>query len=98
MKLQDRNLSQRHEGDDVKLLGVYSSRPKAFARSAQASKLDGFSAEPRCFHIDECILDNDEWCNGQFLWQQVDLALLARMAGPLRFYRSRTNAVLQAVF
>ena len=52
------------DGDDVKLLGVYSSRAKAEARIASARRLPGFADEPECFVIDEYAVDQDEWTEG----------------------------------
>lgn len=51
-------------GDDVKLLGVYSSRENAVARTERAREQDGFRAEPRCFYIAEHQLDGDSWEEG----------------------------------
>lgn len=53
-------------GDDVKILGVYSSRENALARIESAKELDGFRDEPDCFHIDEYRLDADHWTDGFF--------------------------------
>ncbi|WP_238431402.1 DUF7336 domain-containing protein [Streptomyces cavernae] len=52
------------EGDDVKLLGVYSSRDKAAERIARARLLPGFREEPKCFYIEEFTVDSDEWTEG----------------------------------
>lgn len=52
------------EGDDVKLLGVYSSRENAVARIERAKRLDGFRDEPECFFVGEFGLDEDEWTEG----------------------------------
>lgn len=52
------------DGDDVKLLGVYSSRAKAEDRMASARLLPGFGGEPECFIIDEHMLDHDAWAEG----------------------------------
>lgn len=51
-------------GDDVKVLGVYSSRGKAEARIERAKELEGFRDEPDCFHVDEYLLDEDRWSDG----------------------------------
>ncbi|MFE4957355.1 hypothetical protein ACFRCW_25525 [Streptomyces sp. NPDC056653] len=56
--------ADEEEGDDVKLLGVYSSRKKAQERIGEAKKLPGFSEEPNCFHIDSYTVDHDEWGEG----------------------------------
>ncbi|MPZ28398.1 MAG: hypothetical protein GEV12_18805 [Micromonosporaceae bacterium] len=51
-------------GDDVKLLGAYSSWQKAVDRMREAMLLNGFRSEPRCFSIDEYVVDNDYWTEG----------------------------------
>jgi len=56
--------SDEEEGDDVKRLGVYSTREKAQERVVEARKLPGFSSEPQCFYIEEALLDEDEWPEG----------------------------------
>ncbi|MFF9070269.1 hypothetical protein ACF09E_33490 [Streptomyces sp. NPDC014891] len=52
------------EGDDAKLLGVYSSRVKAEERMRRARLLPGFADEPDCFVVDDHVLDEDEWPDG----------------------------------
>ncbi|MEV6400268.1 hypothetical protein AB0M39_36725 [Streptomyces sp. NPDC051907] len=52
------------DGDDAKLLGVYSSPAKAEERIRRARLLPGFAAEPECFVVDDYILDEDEWTDG----------------------------------
>jgi hypothetical protein len=49
------------EGDDVKLLGVYSSQARAEQRRSGARKLPGFRDEPECFQISAYKIDHDEW-------------------------------------
>ncbi|SFR03230.1 hypothetical protein SAMN04488564_102281 [Lentzea waywayandensis] len=56
--------ADEEEGDDVKLLGVYSTREKAMARIDRARRLAGFRDEPECFHIDEYALDEAQWTDG----------------------------------
>jgi len=51
-------------GDDVKLLGVYSSDALAKERIDSAKHLPGFSDEPDCFMIDKYKINNDEWSEG----------------------------------
>ena len=50
--------------EDVKLLGVYSSRHSADAAIERARERPGFAAEPEGFAIDEYVLDCDEWRDG----------------------------------
>lgn len=52
------------DGDDVKLLGVYSSRDRAGERIRRSRLLPGFAEEPECFVIGEYTLDQDEWTEG----------------------------------
>lgn len=56
------------EGDDVKLLGVYSSKAKAEQRTRGASALPGFREEPDCFQIAAATVDKDEWTQGYVRW------------------------------
>ncbi len=50
--------------EDVKFIGVYSSRQNADAVVARLSKLPGFSDAPDGFHIDEYRVDQDHWVEG----------------------------------
>ncbi|MEU6234763.1 hypothetical protein [Kitasatospora sp. NPDC047058] len=52
------------DGDDVKLLGVYSSEGAAGERMRCARLLPGFADEPDCFRIGEYDLDEDLWTEG----------------------------------
>ena len=52
------------DGDDVKLLGVYSSRTHAEARIDAARHAPGFADEPDCFMVGEYVVDQDEWAEG----------------------------------
>jgi hypothetical protein len=51
-------------GDDVKLLGCYSSDGKAQSRIDRARGLPGFREEPDCFFVDRYVVDRDEWASG----------------------------------
>ena len=50
--------------EDVKLIGVYSSREHAQAAIRRLSQTPGFSVAPTGFHIDEYQLDKDHWGEG----------------------------------
>jgi hypothetical protein len=50
--------------EDVKFIGVYSSREKAQAAVARLGSLPGFSDTPDGFHIDEYRVDQDHWIEG----------------------------------
>ncbi|CAM4508266.1 hypothetical protein NONI108955_38280 [Nocardia ninae] len=57
------------EGDDIKLLGVYSTGQRAQERIREAKTLPGFRDEPECFHIARYEVDKDEWTSGYFTYQ-----------------------------
>jgi homoserine kinase type II len=50
--------------EDVKFIGVYSSRENAQAAIARLSQAAGFSDAVTGFHIDEYPLDRDQWVEG----------------------------------
>lgn len=52
------------DGDDLKILGVYSTEQKAQERLIRARELPGFRDEPDCFLIDPYTLDEDRWTEG----------------------------------
>ena len=51
-------------GEDVKLIGVYSTRETAEAAVERSSRLPGFSDASGGFYIDEYRLDRDHWVEG----------------------------------
>jgi uncharacterized protein YuzE len=51
-------------GDDIKLLGVYSSDLRARERIERARQLPGFADEPDCFLVTLHELDKDHWEEG----------------------------------
>jgi hypothetical protein len=57
-------LCDEQMGDDVKLLGVYSTDAAARARIESARKLPGFRNEPDCFQVTPYTLDKHEWTEG----------------------------------
>lgn len=57
-------LCDEQAGDDVKLLGVYSSEAAALARVESARLLPGFRDEPDCFQIVPYTVDRHEWTEG----------------------------------
>ncbi len=61
-------LQHTHEMDDgaedVKLIGVYSSRENAQAAIERLGRAPGFSDAATGFHIDEYQLDQDQWVEG----------------------------------
>ncbi|MEU9886410.1 hypothetical protein [Sphaerisporangium sp. NPDC051011] len=56
--------ASEEEGDDVKLLGVYSTPEKAEQRIASARLLPGFKDEPDCFWYADYQVDEDQWREG----------------------------------
>jgi hypothetical protein len=52
------------DGDDLKLLGFYSTLERVEERVRQARLLPGFRDEPDCFYFDACELDEDDWTEG----------------------------------
>jgi hypothetical protein len=52
------------DGDNVKLLGVYSTEAAALARIDTARTAPGFADEPDCFMVDVYTVDQDEWTEG----------------------------------
>ena len=52
------------DGDDLKILGVYSSQARAQERIQRAGALPGFRDEPDCFFVSHYTVDRDEWNDG----------------------------------
>ena len=50
--------------EDVKFIGVYSSRENAQAAIVRLGQAPGFSEAPAGFHIDEYQVDKDQWVEG----------------------------------
>lgn len=51
-------------GDDVTLLGCYSSEQGAQFRIGRARLLPGCAEEPDCFIVDRYAVDHDDWVEG----------------------------------
>ncbi|MGN6608638.1 MAG: hypothetical protein ACTHMS_16715 [Jatrophihabitans sp.] len=60
----DAVLIDEQDGDDVKLLGCYSTLARAHDRVLGARTLSGFADEPNCFIVDTYEVDHDEWLEG----------------------------------
>ena len=56
--------SQDNGADDIKFIGVYSSREKAQEAVTRLARLPGFVDDPEGFHIDEYRVDQDQWAEG----------------------------------
>ena len=56
--------SQDDGTEDVKFIGVYSSREKAQEAVARLTRLPGFSDAPDGFQVDEYRVDQDHWAEG----------------------------------
>ena len=66
------HVHEREDGvEDVKFIGVYSSREKAQEAVARMSRLPGFSDAPDEFHIDEYRVDQDHWVEGYAVVSEV---------------------------
>ncbi|MFB9902373.1 hypothetical protein [Allokutzneria oryzae] len=52
------------QGDDLKILGVYSSERRACERIERARGLPGFADEPDCFLTSRFVVDEDLWEDG----------------------------------
>jgi len=50
--------------EDVKLIGVYSTKKSAGEAVERARTHEGFKAAPNGFAVDEYVLDEDEWKEG----------------------------------
>ncbi len=56
--------SQANGWEDVKFIGVYSSRENALAAIKRLSGAPGFAEAASGFHIDEYQVDKDHWVEG----------------------------------
>ena len=60
------------EFDEIKTIGVYSSREKAEATIVRFKQLPGFKDYPvECFYIGEYELDLDHWTEGFIKWEEA---------------------------
>jgi hypothetical protein len=50
--------------EDVKFIGVYSTRENAEAAIARLSAQPGFRDAPGGFHVDSYVVDRDHWAEG----------------------------------
>lgn len=57
-------LDEEYGDEDVKLLGVYSTRQLAEERQDRAMNAPGFKDCPEGFYVEGYILDKDEWTEG----------------------------------
>jgi hypothetical protein len=51
-------------GEDIKVIGIYSSRQSAESAKVRLSRKPGFEQSMGGFHVDEYILDQDNWAEG----------------------------------
>lgn len=51
-------------GEDIKLIGIYTSYENANAALLRAEKLEGFRDFSEGFEISQNVLDKDEWTSG----------------------------------
>ncbi len=52
------------DNEDVKIIGIYSTKEKAEKTIDKFKKLPGFKDYPDSFNIDEYELDKDNWTEG----------------------------------
>lgn len=50
--------------EDVKFIGVYSSEANAINGIAELKSLPGFRDCPEGFHIDQYVVDENNWTSG----------------------------------
>ncbi len=58
------HVRQTSQYEDVKTIGIYTTRVAAETTVRRMSGLPGFCEYPEGFHIDEYALDKDEWTGG----------------------------------
>jgi len=56
--------SSENDAEDVKFIGVYSSRKNAQEAIERLSRVPGFLETPSGFCIDEYQIDKDQWAEG----------------------------------
>ena len=69
--------------EDVKFIGVYSTRENALAAVERLSCVPGFTDAQDGFHIDEYVLDRDQWTEGFVHLSEGNDALMALPGNPL---------------
>jgi len=52
------------DGDNLKILGVYSTEQRALDRIDRARSFPGFADEPDCFMTSRYVVDQDQWDDG----------------------------------
>ncbi len=50
--------------DEVKFIGVYSTKRKAQAAVRRLRTRPGFRRKPNCFDISDYLIDKDHWTEG----------------------------------
>jgi hypothetical protein len=50
--------------EEIKMIGVYSTRDKAEEAVERLRLQPGFRETPKCFHIDDYTVDMDHWTEG----------------------------------
>lgn len=65
--------NDEQESEEVKILGIYTSKEAAKLAVERYYKLDGFKNHPKeCFAIDGFTLDKDEsWVEGFINWEEA---------------------------
>jgi len=50
--------------DDIKFIGVYSTRQEADKAVARLKQVPGFTETPQGFYVDQYEVDKDHWTEG----------------------------------
>jgi homoserine kinase type II len=57
--------------EEVKLIGIYTSKELALAALDRVKDKPGFKERPEGFEIDEVVLDTDDWTEGFISWAEA---------------------------
>jgi hypothetical protein len=70
------HVSEFEGEEDAKLIGVYSSRPRAEAAVDRLKGMPGFREQPDGFQIEPYELDKDHWLEGFVTFVTIHIRLL----------------------
>lgn len=69
--LQHVHVSENGQEEDVKIIGIYSSRESAESAVERARGLPGFRLHQEGFEITEYDVDKDHWTEGFISWKDA---------------------------
>jgi hypothetical protein len=69
--VQHVHTAQDGEEEDVKFIGVYSTRSNADAAVNRLRLLPGFCDHPSGFEVTEYKIDQDHWIEGFIRWEEA---------------------------